>query len=712
MNPFHFRYLPTISLFVAGLCLGINLQAADNPASSAVTVLPEIVVAPSVQTETSLGTSTYGLDHSQIETIAQGSNSPFSQVMVRAPGVAQDSNGEVHFRQEDPYYQFYLNGILLPRGSSNIAGFSEDIDTRIVDTTSFKVGALPAQYPWGNYGIVSIQTKSGANLQGGEASFYGGSHDTIHPGLSYGGSTGSTDYYFSASYLHDDLGIENPTPDSRALHDTTDQYKAFGYVSHKLSDTSRLSFIFVGSHADFQIPNNPGQSPNLEFSGAVADFPVVDSADLNETQTEQSHYAIVAYQQTTGDFSFQIAQVNHFGSLQFRPDENGDLYFNGVASRIYRDILTNGVQGDFTWQAADAHTVRGGLLFDTEGARDHDDVAVFAADNVDPDTGETIADAPPFTIVDNHSKRGYDGTLYLQDEWKAAPRLTLNFGGRFDAVSAYVHENQVSPRVSAVLKASDATTLHAGYARYFIPPPLENVSPTSVGKFDNTTNAAEVDTDDPVKSERSNYFDAGITHDFSPGFQIGLDGYYKKATDQLDDGVFGAANITSPFNFARGTIYGVEFAASYLKGGFSAYGNFAASEARARDIVSSEFEFGADELAYIATHDVYRDQSQFYTATAGAAYGWRHATVHADVIYGDGMRHGFANTEKMPSYYPVNLGIEYRLKLERLGAATFRLDVTNLFDQSYELDDGTGIGVGAPRFGARRGFFGGVSCDF
>jgi outer membrane receptor protein involved in Fe transport len=114
----------------------------------------------------------------------------------------------------------------------------------------------------------------------------------------------------------------------------------------------------------------------------------------------------------------------------------------------------------------------------------------------------------------------------------------------------------------------------------------------------------------------------------------------------------------------------------------------------------------------MSAHDVYLDQTQFYTASAGAAYAWRQVTVHADVLYGSGMRSGFANTEALPKYYPVNLGFEYRFKLEGLGDATFRLDATNLFDQSYELNDGTGIGVGAPKFGNRRGIFGGISCNY
>jgi outer membrane receptor protein involved in Fe transport len=36
--------------------------------------------------------------------------------------------------------------------------------------------------------------------------------------------------------------------------------------------------------------------------------------------------------------------------------------------------------------------------------------------------------------------------------------------------------------------------------------------------------------------------------------------------------------------------------------------------------------------------------------------------------------------------------------------ATVRFDVLNVFDNSYELRDGTGVGVGAPQFGLRRTF--------
>ncbi len=81
---------------------------------------------------------------------------------------------------------------------------------------------------------------------------------------------------------------------------------------------------------------------------------------------------------------------------------------------------------------------------------------------------------------------------------------------RFDAVDEFTHESQISPRVNVVWKPTDTTTLHAGYARYFVPPPFELVSAAPLAKFANTTAAPAVTQNDPVRAERSNYFDVGL----------------------------------------------------------------------------------------------------------------------------------------------------------------------------------------------------------
>mgnify|MGYP004713116373 FL=1 len=44
----------------------------------------------------SLGAVSYGIDQRQIQATPQGQNASFSQIMLRMPGVVQDSYGEVH----------------------------------------------------------------------------------------------------------------------------------------------------------------------------------------------------------------------------------------------------------------------------------------------------------------------------------------------------------------------------------------------------------------------------------------------------------------------------------------------------------------------------------------------------------------------------------------------------------------------------------------
>ena len=97
--------------------------------------------------------------------------------------------------------------------------------------------------------------------------------------------------------------------------------------------------------------------------------------------------------------------------------------------------------------------------------------------------------ATPLTIVDNGTKHAWSFSVYLQDEWKVLPQLTVNYGVRYDQYGAFSRGDQVSPRVNAVWTPLDGTIVHAGYSRYFSPPPIELVASTDIALFDNTTSA-------------------------------------------------------------------------------------------------------------------------------------------------------------------------------------------------------------------------------
>jgi len=642
------------------------------------------------------GASSFDMNRAAIEAMPQGADTPIEKVLLQAPGVSQDSAaaGDIHVRNEHGNVQYRINGITLPDG---ISGFGHVFDTNLIGSLAVITGALPAQFGLRTAGVVDIQTKSGnALMPGGQIGIYGGSHDTVTPTFDYTGRFGNTEYFFAGRGFTSNLGIENPTPGANAIHDRTWQGNFFSYTSTLIDDFTRVATIFGNTTNRYQIPNNPGQVPVVASAFGVTSL---DSANLNERQAEQNNFAVVAVQRSINGFDTQLASFTRYSTLRFLPDTIGDVLFNGQATDVYRESVASGLQGDAAYALNDAHTLRGGFTVSGEHTR------VSNVSTVLPASG---ADAP-FTIDDGTQKLGWIGGLYVQDAWRITNELTLNAGLRFDQMWQYVDANQLSPRLNLVYKPLDGTTIHAGYARYFTPPPQVLSGPVNAAAFVPTFVPPDTTQQDPVKPERSHYFDVGVVQMLAPGLQVGVDGYYKIAKDLLDDGTFGPGLVFDAFNYEKARNFGIEFSTTYTNGNFKAYGNLAWAKQLATNIVSNQYLFGADELAYIAAHYVYTDHAQTWTGSVGASYLWGGTRFSADLIYGSGLRSGDFNTNHVPGYAQVNVGASRDFMLPDGERFSARFAVVNVFDSTYLIRDGSGIGVFAPQYGPRRGFFVGLS---
>jgi len=665
----------------------------------------------------SLGAVTYTIGPNQIQATGQGENASFQQILLQAPGVVQDEFGEVHVRGDHGNVQYRLNGVLLPEG---LNGFAQAIEPHLIRSVTLITGTLPAQYGDRTAGIFDITTKAGAQLNGNEISLYGGSYDTIHPSASFGGTTSNLDYFVTASYLHNNLGIDNTTASPTPVHDQTDQEKLFGYFSHRFDQTSRLTLLLSGSYADFEIPDTPGPSPNYQLTNG----PPADASSVNENQKEQNYYAVLSYQKSAGNFTAQVSAFSRYTDIRFSPDPVQDLLFNGNAGQVKNTDLANGIQADTSYILGDHHTLRAGMVatYDIEKL-DNTSVVFPSATQFAPSPSGEVEAGPipqssstPFTITANARNSGWKSGIYLQDEWQLNDRLTLNYGLRYDRFDvSFDHEDQFSPRANLVWQIDDATSAHIGYARYFQPPTLQYVPPSFVKAFEFSTGAPFNDKDDPQKVERDHYFDAGISRQITPAWQVTLDSYCKLAKNLLDDGQFGSAVILNNFNYASGTVYGAELSSTYKKGPFSAYGNFSYVQTWATDINSVQNEFANNQLDYIANHHIQLDHQGQFTGSGGLAYTlFKDTQLHSDFLYGYGLRRGFANLEKNPSYVTVNVGVEHVWRLHSAGISELKLrfDCLNLFDGIVKLRDGSGLGIVAPAYGPRRAFYGGITLVF
>jgi outer membrane cobalamin receptor len=658
------------------------------------------------QIQPSLGATTYEFTRAAIQDQPQGDSTPFNQLLLQAPGVAQDSFGQLHVRGDHANLQFRINGVQLPEG---INVFGQALETRLAQSVTLITGALPAQYGFRTAGIIDIQTKTGTLDPGGSVTLYGGMKGWAQPSFEFGGRVGSIDYFVTGEYLHNAIGIENPAPSFNAIHDLSDQGRGFAYISGILDQNTRLTGIFGTSRSEFQIPQVPGISPGLGLTvNGVTDF---DSRYLDEHQRQITHYAIATLQKKVNDLDFQVSAFTRYSSAFFTPDPLGDLLFNGIAQTAYRRSIATGSQGDGSYRLSPDHTLRFGYFIQAERSSAATNSLVLPTD----DTGAQTTDQPA-SIIDQSGKTGWLYGVYLQDEWKVWPTVTVNYGARFDLVDEFTHENQISPRINVVWQPLEGTALHAGYARYFTPPPFELVGNTTIALFTNTTAAPAVTDNGPVRAERADYFDIGGTQLILPGWKVGIDGYYKLATNLIDEGQFGAPILLTPFNYSKGFARGVELTTSYEVENWSVYANLAINKAMGKRIISSQFNFSPDDLAYISGHYIHLDHDQTYSASGGVAYTvpWTGTRLSADMIFGSGLRSGgdHPNGASLPSYEQINLSIVQKVDTGWGKGTELRLDVINLFDEVYQIRNGTGVGVGAPQFGPRRTVLAGLTQRF
>ena len=699
------------------LILTSSLAAAETTDSAN---LPEIVVTSQhldegrshIQTQT--GASTYTVDAAAIAATPGGDNTLLNQVIMQAPEVAQDSFGQFHIRGEHNGLQYRLNGIILPEG---ISVFGQSLDPRLISSMSLVTGALPAEYGLRTAGIIDITTKNGLQAPGGTVSLYGGSHGTVEPSFNYAGGAGQFSYLVTGSFLRNDLGIESPDGRSNPIHDHTTQYHGFGYFEDILDEENRVALMLGSSVGKFQIPNQSGLQPSLGLTvNGVSAYP---SEALNENQREVTQFAALSWQHSAGALDVQTSFTARYSSLTFKPDPVGDLLYTGIAQDAFKQNMAYALQSDAAYRLNDSHTIRAGIFLQSDHSISDTTSQVLLTDA----SGAPVGDVPT-AISDNNAKTEWIESLYLQDEWTLNPKFTINYGARFDRFNAYTSAHQVSPRVNMVWQALPDTTVHGGYARYLSPPPFELVGGKDIALFQNSTPPPNSLAADSPSAERANYYDLGVQQKVLRALTLGVDTYYKQSVNLIDEGQFGAPIILTPFNYRYGKQYGVEFTASYTVQNFNAYLNFAAQSAKGKDFTSAQFNFAPTEVAYVAANYIHLDHEQQQTGSGGVSYLWHDTRFSADFLVGSGLRASLPlppgittpygatvipNGDHLPTYTQVNAGLSHLFTIPGAGTLTARIDVINLFDKEYQIRNGTGVGVGAPQFGPRRGFFFGLS---
>lgn len=617
--------------------------------------------AARAKVEPSFGASTYTITNDTIENRPGGETRTLATILQQVPGVRIDGQGTLIVRGAPGGVQYRLNNIILPEG---VADFGGSLSARLADKTELITGALPAQYGLAAGSVVNITTKNGLYQGGGgQAELYGGSHRTLEPAFEWATASGGTSLFTSGSYRRSDVGLAPPDARRHPLNERTQELEGFAFFDDVIDDDSRVSLILGSS-------NERSQVPGLPVAGVAGAF------SRHGDQRTNNHYAIASYQHSGGDLIVQASLSALLSRARVDPQEALSIAVDGVA-RFRNDRREGfGTQIEAAFTMSPSHTLRAGVIASADRQRRDERLATIS----------TLA-------LTKATDRRITTSAFVEDEWKLLPLLTANVGFRADRVSDLSAPTHLGPRASLSWSGPHGVTVHGGYARYFIAPPLGEA----------------------LAGERDDYFDVGAERK-SGDLTIGIDAYSRTARNLLGERIWRFGPIGDTFAYRRGRSQGVEFLATYADGPMTAWGNVALSRSRARGISLGRSLFSSDQLATVDSNWVRTDLDQTVTVSAGTSRRFGPLLLSADVLYGSGSPRtaigGGINAARLSAHATLDLAAVYRLRLIEDHPIDVRLDVTNLSDRRYALNDGTRLAGGAPQWAAGRGVFIGIEQGF
>ncbi len=673
-------------------------QTEQGAAPGGAVELPEVEVEATLSSGRGPGVSptganSYGVNANDIKNMPAGESTTITDVLAQMPGVAIDQNQQIHIRNtEGPQFQYQINGALVPLDINTNPPFISMFNSMFVSRLDLLDGVLPSRYSYATGGVVDIQTKEGqCSDPGGSFSILAGQRGTLQPSVQYAGCDGKLSYYVSGLYSQSDTAFSPATPTPNAIHDWTNQGQAFGYFSDPLNDITKLGVVFSSAASNNQLPNVPNLAPQY----ALAGVPSFNSAAINSYLNFRDDLAMVTLKMTpSADLSYQLAYAAHWISQEFKPDNAGELIFEGVASTASHSDLDNTLQGDLTYKTG-SHTVGSGFYLGEYRVIVDDTSLVFPVDANGNQTSTT-----PITVVNNAHATNMVSGIYIDDLWQINDKLKLYYGLRWDILTGFTRNNQFDPTINLSYSPTPETTAHAGFARYMQVPSFQGISPTASAAFAGTTAAGPPGISTPV-TEDDFEFDVGLVHHLTPNLTLSQDNFYEITQHYLDTGQFGVVPIFAPFNYDHGFIWGSETAINYKTDKLSVYGNITIGRNLQQGVATGQFNFPADELAFINGHYIVLDHQPLYGASAGATYKWAPFTFSLDAIYSSGLRAGFADLERLPTVFQINAGAQIAFRVPGIGEVTDRLTVLNLLDRVNLIRPAEGIGIFQAAYGPR-----------
>jgi len=510
--------------------------------------------------------------------LESASSSATSLVTLVSPGIAADSNGNMHALGDHAQTAFSIDGQMVTDQTSKV--FSNQIPADTIQSIEVISGAPPAEFGDKTSLVIKVTTRSGMGLTTPTGTVTGsfGSFGTSTAGfnMAYGGEKWGN--FVSLSGLNSGRFLD--PPEFTVLHDKGNEENFFDRVDYNLTKADTLRLNFQYSRSWFQTPNTFDNlsAVNGNPAGNADQRSQIGSYNIAPSWTHTISSSAVA---TLGGF-VRHDQYNYYPSNNVFADLGP---INSETITQDRQLSNAGAHGDISWVKG-IHNVKAGAVYqqtfltesDRFGIIDPNLLPSTTDDNggpcFDATTNTAVPGTPCATLLPIDLTRGgsqflFHGhtdvkelALYLQDTITKG-NWSFNLGLRGDLYRGLASANELQPRVGIAYNIKPTSTvLRVSYARTMETPFNENLVVSTTG-CDVDVIAALI----PCVPANS---PAGFRNEFHAGFEqafgkyLVIDGEYlwKYTHNAFDFSVLGNTPITFPIVWHNSKIPGYAIRAS------------------------------------------------------------------------------------------------------------------------------------------------------
>ena len=517
-----------------------------------------------------------------------------SLVTETSPGVASDSNGQMHGLGDHASNTFSIDGQDISDQQSKV--FSNQLPSNSVQSIEVIQGAPPAEFGGKTSLIIQVTTRSGQGVitpTGSISSTYG----------SFGAATGAIDLSYGTKNFGNFFEVDGlntgrflDPPEFRVFHAKGNEENVFDRVDRSLTAKDSIHLNLNYSRSWFQTPNT---YDNLDvqnvLSGGATANPVIGSVGNADQRSQIGTFDIApTYTRVlNNDMVLNFGPYVRRDAYNYYPSGNpladrGPANLQTSSISQFRTLTNAGAHADLSYSQG-IHNAKAGAMYTQTFLNENDNLGVvdayYDAPCVDAAGNALAGYANPGTCGSNFANPNYlsvlapydltrggalfnfsghtdvkEIALYVQDQITAGNWL-FNLGIRGDLYNGLTTAHQVEPRFGLSYKIKKTSTvLRASYARTLETPFNENLVLSSTG-CSNAVLAPLLACSGLSKGTLEpgfkNEFHAGLQQAFGKNLVFSGDYIWKYTHNAFDFSVLGNTPITFPIDWHNAKVPGL-----------------------------------------------------------------------------------------------------------------------------------------------------------